>query len=259
MIAGADFSDLTTRILSAIVMLVIGVWSIWAGGDVFAMVLIVVAGLMGWEVSRMHCVNHLVPMVYGLLISAALLCFMFQPLSWAIGAGVLVAGTAFFGHQKSPVTVLQVGVVVVLACAGLHEIRTQTTPGVAWTLWLILVVVATDVGGYFAGKLIGGPKVWPRISPKKTWAGIIGGWILAAIIGFCGVQFGLAGSLLIVVSVILSAFSQIGDMLESVIKRRAGVKDSSNLIPGHGGLMDRFDGLVGAALVIEVWQLMGIT
>jgi phosphatidate cytidylyltransferase len=117
-------------------------------------------------------------------------------------------------------------------------------------LWLVGVVLASDVLGYFAGRLIGGPKFWPRISPKKTWAGTVAGWIGAALVGWAAMSPMGVGPGLIVLSVVLALAAQMGDIAESAIKRRAGVKDSSRLIPGHGGVMDRFDGMVGAALVL---------
>ncbi len=249
----ADFSDLMPRLISAIVMVAIGAGSLWMGGDVFALVLIIAAGLMGWEMSRMHCVNHLVPMVYGLLIAALTLSVMFLTLPWIIGTAILATGAALLGHQRRPVAVLIVGAVIVAACAGLQELRSGF--GVAWALWLILVVVATDVGGYFAGKMIGGPKIWARISPKKTWSGTIGGWVLAAIVGYGFYTNGIGGVGLVVASVFVSMASQAGDMVESAIKRRAGIKDSSNLIPGHGGLLDRFDGWLGAGLLAAIYLM----
>ena len=126
-------------------------------------------------------------------------------------------------------------------------------------LGVIAVVVATDAGAYFSGRTIGGPKIAPRISPSKTWAGTIAGWVGAALVGLAfsglpGAGFGLIG-----VSVAASMASQIGDIAESAIKRRAGVKDSSSLIPGHGGMMDRFDGMLGAAVFLVIAaQMTGV-
>jgi phosphatidate cytidylyltransferase len=113
---------------------------------------------------------------------------------------------------------------------------------------MVLVVVVTDIAGYFAGRIIGGPKFWPAVSPKKTWSGTVAGWLSAAVVGLIFLAISTAGIDLIWISSVLAFASQLGDIAESAIKRRAGVKDSSNLIPGHGGLMDRFDGLLGAAL-----------
>ena len=121
---------------------------------------------------------------------------------------------------------------------------------------LLAIVVVTDVAGYFAGKSIGGPKFWPRISPKKTWSGVVAGWIAAGCVGAFAFATGSHGPLFILTAMIMSFGSQLGDIAESALKRRAGVKDSSNLIPGHGGVLDRFDGVVGAAMVLFVYMMV---
>jgi len=137
-----------------------------------------------------------------------------------------------------------------LAGFGLTQVRDDF--GFGWLMWLVLVVVITDVVGYFAGRAIGGPKFWPKVSPKKTWSGTAAGWIGAAAVGFLfSINTGV-GLQLVGVSVAMSMASQMGDMAESGMKRRLGVKDSSNLIPGHGGLLDRFDGMLGAALFLLI-------
>ena len=123
-------------------------------------------------------------------------------------------------------------------------------------VWLIAVVVATDVAGCFVGKTIGGPKFWPRVSPKKTWSGTAGGWAAAACVGIAFATHAGFGFAFVVVSVLASMASQIGDIIESAVKRKFGVKDSSNLIPGHGGFLDRFDGMMGAALFVLIAGLI---
>ncbi|MBR0688458.1 phosphatidate cytidylyltransferase [Bradyrhizobium manausense] len=129
-------------------------------------------------------------------------------------------------------------------------VRKDLVNGFSALMFVLLVVWATDIGGYFAGRSIGGPKLWPRVSPKKTWAGAFGGFAasLAVASGFAAFGIGKAVPLLLV-SAILSVVSQAGDLFESAVKRRFGVKDSSHLIPGHGGLLDRLDGFVAAILV----------
>ena len=117
-------------------------------------------------------------------------------------------------------------------------------------LWVFLIVWATDIGGYFFGKGIGGPKLAPRISPKKTWAGLLGGMAFSVVVGFAlHSLFSLGPVALVVVlaSGALAIWAQAGDLLESGIKRHFGAKDSGELIPGHGGLLDRVDGLVFVA------------
>ena len=123
--------------------------------------------------------------------------------------------------------------------------------GFAAVLWLLVLVWATDIAAYFAGRALQGPKLWPRVSPKKTWSGALGGLIAGAALGAL-VAWGLAGSALVPVlllGVLVSVAAQAGDLLESAVKRRFGVKDASRLIPGHGGLMDRIDSLVTALVV----------
>ncbi len=118
---------------------------------------------------------------------------------------------------------------------------------------VLLVVWVTDIGGYFAGRGIGGPKLWPRVSPKKTWAGAIGGFVasLAVASGFAALNFGKMVPLL-ALAAFLSVISQLGDLFKSAVKRRFGVKDSSQIIPGHGGLLDRLDGFVAAIAMAAI-------
>ena len=126
------------------------------------------------------------------------------------------------------------------------------------TLILILLVVwVTDIGGYFAGRGIGGPKLWPRVSPKKTWAGAIGGFAASLVVsgGFAAFGLGKTGPVLLL-GAILSIASQLGDLFESAVKRRFGVKDSSHIIPGHGGLLDRLDGYVAAVVLAAIFGLL---
>jgi phosphatidate cytidylyltransferase len=135
-------------------------------------------------------------------------------------------------------------------------VRLDRSEGFAALMLILLVVWVTDIGGYFAGRGIGGPKLWPRVSPKKTWAGAIGGFALslAVAVGFAALGLGKTGPLLLL-SALLSIISQLGDLFESAVKRRFGVKDSSQLIPGHGGLLDRLDGFVAAVALAAVFGI----
>jgi phosphatidate cytidylyltransferase len=136
-------------------------------------------------------------------------------------------------------------------------VRLDQAWGFVALLLILLVVWVTDIGGYFAGRGIGGPKLWPRVSPKKTWAGAAGGFVasLAVTAGFAALGFGKIGAMLLL-GAALSVVSQFGDLFESAVKRRFGVKDSSNIIPGHGGLLDRLDGFVAAVVLAAVFGVL---
>jgi phosphatidate cytidylyltransferase len=136
-------------------------------------------------------------------------------------------------------------------------LRLDPVKGFAALMFVLVIVWVTDSGGYFAGRGIGGPKLWPSVSPKKTWAGAVGGFAasLAVACGFAAFDLGRTVPLLISAA-ILSVASQLGDLFESAVKRRFGVKDSSHIIPGHGGLMDRLDGFVAAVVLAAVFGFL---
>jgi phosphatidate cytidylyltransferase len=136
-------------------------------------------------------------------------------------------------------------------------VRLDAAKGFVALMFVLLIVWVTDSGGYFAGRGIGGPKLWPRVSPKKTWAGAIGGFAASLVVAACfaALDLGRTGPLLLLAGM-LSIASQLGDLFESAVKRRFGVKDSSHVIPGHGGLLDRLDGFVAAILVAAIFGLL---
>jgi phosphatidate cytidylyltransferase len=136
-------------------------------------------------------------------------------------------------------------------------VRLDQESGFAALILVLLVVWATDIGGYFAGRGIGGPKLWPQVSPKKTWAGAIGGFAASLVVaaGFAAFGLGKTGPMLLM-GAVLSMASQLGDLFESAVKRRFGVKDSSHIIPGHGGLLDRLDGFVAAIVLAAIFGLL---
>jgi len=143
-------------------------------------------------------------------------------------------------------------VYIVLPCMALIEIRNDTVAGFETMVWLFVVVWSMDTGGYAFGVTIGGPKLAPRISPNKTWAGLIGGGVTSAVTG-TAISYYLGFEHLFFICIVsagVGILSQVGDLIESALKRHFGVKDSGNLIPGHGGVFDRVDGLMFAALVV---------
>jgi len=192
-------------------------------------------------------------------------------------AALAVAGLCFaIGRLDAALIALAVGFVAVVSIAPERRgwaaagflyaaaaeiasvlVRLDPVKGFAALMFVLLIVWVTDSGGYFAGRGIGGPKLWPRVSPKKTWAGAAGGFAasLAVAAGFAAFDLGRIGPLLML-SGALSVVSQLGDLFESAVKRRFGVKDSSHIIPGHGGLMDRLDGFIAAVVVAALFGFL---
>src|SRR5690349_3514906 len=165
---------------------------------------------------------------------------------------VLARGRVAVSFRASEPRVWAIAAFLYAAAAQVAAIavRLDKEQGFSAIMLVLLVVWATDIGGYFAGRGIGGPKLWPRVSPNKTWAGAVGGFVasLLVAVGFAACGLGKMAPLLLV-SAILSVVAALGNLFESEVKRRFGVKDSSHLIPGHGGLMDRLDGFVAAILM----------
>ncbi|MEP3226441.1 MAG: phosphatidate cytidylyltransferase [Parasphingorhabdus sp.] len=129
--------------------------------------------------------------------------------------------------------------------------------GLLIVFWTLALVWATDIGAYFSGRAIGGPKLAPRYSPNKTWAGLIGGVIVTALFSYVlHIYFQLPFHL-VLLSIPLAILAQLGDLFESQMKRRAGAKDSGTIFPGHGGVMDRLDGLIPVAPVVAIIMLFG--
>jgi phosphatidate cytidylyltransferase len=175
----------------------------------------------------------------------------------ALCAGALVAG-ALAWHQRVPVLWIGLGAAY-LASPGLALIWLRGLPqvGLQVVIWLLAVVWATDIVAYLVGRAVGGPRLAPHISPGKTWSGLCGGVVAAALAGT--VTAGVTGSERLLHAAglggLLAIVAQIGDLIESALKRRAGVKDSGSLIPGHGGVLDRLDGLMLAAPVLALLAL----
>lgn len=251
------WSDLTARVASGAVMVAVGFAAVWIGGVVFNVFTAILCAVMVWELARMLVSdNRQIALQLGALAGAAVLLAGFLPVLFVLP--VLVA-PALVGVSQLPrhrVVFAAYTTIILLAGFGLISVRADL--GLVWMLWLVLVVVVTDISGYFAGRMIGGPKFWPRFSPKKTWSGTAAGWVGAGIVGAIFAGLTGTGPGLIVVSVAVSFASQMGDIGESAVKRMTGVKDSSNLIPGHGGVLDRFDAMLGAAVfVLVIGQLIG--
>ena len=258
----AKWGDLGPRILSAIAMLVIGIAAVWAGGVWLHALVSIACGLMIWELVRMLDETASQKAVsLALLGGSALFVASYVPYP-ALVLPMLIApslvGCSLLKTGVEPFTGRRIfmSYTAVILIAGFSLITLRDDFGILWMAWLLIVVIVTDVAGYFAGRILGGPKFWPRVSPKKTWSGTIAGWLGAAVVGLLFSTVDGVGFTVVVVSVLVALASQLGDIAESAIKRRVGVKDSSSLVPGHGGLLDRFDGMLGAALLLIIVELL---
>jgi len=255
-------SDVRLRLLSGIILapLVFGV--VYLGGSAFAAVvaLVVATGLYEW----LKLVDPAAPLpdrcgLYGSLALTLLLIAVGMP---SLSIVTLAMATTIFYVQRSnndlPHSFWFAVGLPYMAGSGLALIYLRDTPviGLGIIAYLLAVVWGMDIGAYFTGRLIGGPKLWPSVSPNKTWSGFIGGCVVAFLAAWGVLVFTHAASHAVglVVAVLLAAVSQGGDLFKSFFKRRAGVKDSGNLIPGHGGILDRIDGLVFAALLLAFLQ-----
>jgi len=253
-----EAGSLGRRAVSALVLAGIGVLSIGAGGILFNVAVLVVAALLVWEWARLADRSAVRAGVAGLSVLAALTVgLVFSPLSIAFGLVVAVA-VVWLAARLIAVPSggwIALGILYVGAWAvAVLWLRAEPTGGREAVFWLVAVCVATDTGAYFIGRLIGGPKLAPRLSPKKTWAGCIGGLLCAGALGYGAAPYMRMSdaALLPAASVGVSIAAQLGDLLESAAKRRYGAKNSGSLIPGHGGLFDRFDSIIGATLAVAV-------
>jgi phosphatidate cytidylyltransferase len=217
--------------------------------------------LLAWE--WVHMCGRRVRVLPGMAVPLAVLAAgalaVTDHVRWslvALGIGFLIAwwfARSMAAALTQPALRLALGVLYIgLAGIALIELRHDTEAGRYNVLFLFLVVWASDIGAYMAGRALGGPKLWPAVSPNKTWSGAAGG-LLAAILVALGTAAaftpGASTVAVVAVAALLGVASQAGDLLESAIKRHFDVKDSSRLIPGHGGLLDRLDGVLAAAPV----------
>jgi phosphatidate cytidylyltransferase len=194
--------------------------------------------------------------VFVLLVAGWVEAARFDAASVSVLIALAVAVAAIFSGDRRGWAIAGIGYALAASIAS-TMVRRDPTSGFVALMFVLLVVWGTDIGGYFAGRLIGGPKLWQRVSPKKTWAGAVGGFAasLGVAAGFALFDLGKMVSLLLLAAG-LSVAAQLGDLFESAVKRRFRVKDSSHLIPGHGGLMDRLDGFVAAIVLAAIFGFL---
>jgi phosphatidate cytidylyltransferase len=252
--------DMGLRFVSGLVLAVAVAICIYAGMMPFAVLVVLVAMLLGWEWGRLvHGrdaeVVRAVTIVTagGAGVLAALGYVGLGLLALAIGAILAIVLSLGNNGVYSGVGVLYAG----LPAIAMIWLRSDHSRGLMAVAFLIVVIVISDTAAFVCGRLLGGPRLWPRVSPNKTWAGLIGALVASSLMGalFWFLVRDAAPLRLAAVAGGLALVAQAGDLAESALKRRFGAKDSSALIPGHGGVMDRVDGLVAAASVAGLFSM----
>jgi len=250
-------SELTRRIVSAVILAAVAIAALWIGGWVFAILVIVLAAIGLWEWTGI-CGADDPPwlrtcLIVGLVLGLGLM--QLGNIFWALG---LLAGAAALAQTvacaERAYGWAALGIVyVAIPTIALITFRQAGADGVSIIIFVALIVWVTDIAAYFGGRSIGGPKLWPLVSPKKTWSGAVSGMAGAIIVALIFTVIAGAANWLaaVVLAIMLSVAAQAGDLAESAFKRRFGVKDSGTIIPGHGGVLDRVDGLyVALALAL---------
>jgi phosphatidate cytidylyltransferase len=240
-------ADLATRVVSSLVLAIIALAGAWWGGWVAAVVVSAAVVVVHREWSQLTRARGNISRALVAGVVAVLFCATAGYWMWAMAIAILLAGAGFLVARDiwTPAGVLYSAVLGL----GILAVRLAPEFGLLGTIFLFGVVWAADSGAFAAGRLIGGRKLWPALSPGKTWAGAIGGLVAGLLAGVIvlGVARLPVNLSAMVVCLALALISQAGDLFESWLKRRVGAKDSGTIIPGHGGMMDRVDGLVFAA------------
>lgn len=246
--------ELALRVTSAAILGSIAIGITYAGVGPFTFFIVLVSAVVCWEWGRLvrgaQFDGWLVLHIFSIISAASAMLLDQAMIAWlclgAVGL-VTIVGRGSCGDCLSALGVFYVGVPML----SLIWLRSDEVVGFLAVLFVFFTVWTSDSAAFVFGRAIGGPRLYPRVSPNKTWAGFLGGTLASLIVG---VAFGLfiegtSALCLGVIAVVLSLAGQLGDLTESALKRSFGFKDSSGLIPGHGGLLDRVDGLVLAATV----------
>lgn len=253
--ARGGFADLAPRVASAVVMVAAALGALYVGGDVFALFWLSAGFAVNWEWQGLiGGERRSLRVALGgaaVAVATALGRVGLAGPAVLVALGLAATAAALAGPERR----LWAATGVIYAAAlsfSVCWLRESADYGLLAIAFLFAVVWGTDIFAYFGGRLMGGPKLWPRVSAGKTWSGTITGVISGAALGLATVYAvagpQLAGISLFFVGLAAAAVSQVGDLFESSVKRRFGVKDSSQLIPGHGGVMDRLDGFIFASV-----------
>lgn len=258
-----DWSNLGVRVASAIVLIPAVLAALWIGDWAFLLLISVGVALLALEWGGMSAPRA--PSRVAAAITVAVLIGLFLahggalPLAWgAVIAGAAAAALVARGVAERPADAAFGVIYIGVPCLCLMWIRTMPQ-GVWWTLMLFAITWAADIAAFGVGSALKGPKLWPRFSPNKTWSGFFGGLagaVLAGALMTFAPPFRLNPVAAGVIGLVGGLATMAGDLWESMLKRRFGVKDSGDLIPGHGGLLDRVDGLMFAAVVVAAARLV---
>lgn len=248
-------SDFRTRVISGLGMAAVVALFIFSGVTTFSILVVAVALLLSWEWGRLvhgREADVVVAIHVGSAgVASVLAAFGFVGLGLlTLPIGAILAMLLSLGRNSifAALGVFYAG----LPAVAMIWLRSDVNLGMLAVIFVIVIVIASDTFGFLFGRVLGGPRLWPRLSPNKTWAGLIGALVASSIIGalFWFAVPEASAVRLAATGMVLSLAAQGGDLAESALKRRFGAKDSSSLIPGHGGIMDRVDGLVAAAAVV---------
>lgn len=256
-------SALRLRVASGVVMVAIALIGLFSGREAFEIMLALGGAVLAWEWTRLVGAGRFGSTgmaVAGASLAAGAAAAVAQPgigLLLCLAGAVVVFVFARTGGRDHPKWLAAGPIYIGVPIVSLIWLRGDGTAGLETILWLMACVWATDTGAYFFGRGIGGPKLAPALSPNKTWAGLLGGMACSAAIALPAVWLVPSGpppGALALAGAILAIIAQAGDLLESFVKRRFGAKDSGTLIPGHGGLFDRVDGLLTAVAAFALFQ-----
>ena len=256
--------ELAVRIVTALALIATALAAIVVGGWLFWLLTVALGMVMMAEWADLvdASAKQKRLALYALVVPLAIMAPLGDgPRFVAVG---LIGAAFFFVGATTRRAWLAWGMVYVsLPILSLLLIRQQKDIGLVYTLWALALVWMCDIGAYFAGRLIGGPKLAPLVSPNKTWAGLIGGMIAASLFAIAMHYWCALGKTAVLATPFLAVLAQGGDLFESWLKRRAGAKDSGTLFPGHGGVLDRLDGVVpvapaAALLVVVLPKLLGM-
>ena len=260
--AQSKFNALTLRILSALVMIPAGLFVVFAGGRVLFIAGILCAAAMWYEYRQVtigQVQKHPSLIAGGLLVLAILLAFEFSVPTALVLPGLMVCVYSLLIVLRVPNPLwLTVGNTLIgLAVISLLELRGNDQAGLVLILIVMISVWITDIAAYFAGRGFGGPQLSPRGSPNKTWSGAAGAMICTALVGAFTAGL-VSGPILnwVIFTALVSVIGQLGDLTESLWKRQFKVKDSGNLIPGHGGILDRLDSFSAVLIVLGLVQMI---